>query len=143
MYICVFICIFVHIYVYCMSEGGMTAYFIPAHVNGARSKILGCCCRCSAARDRTASRDRKEGIFQIIDQIHTHIHKYTINKQPRIFDQAPSTCAGMKYAGMNKSLPPIYYRPHSLVFVYACMLYNHVFVFVVHPHSERLGRKRA
>ena len=29
-------------------------------------------------------------------------------QRPRMFDQAPSTCAGMKYAGMDKSLPPIY-----------------------------------
>ena len=28
-------------------------------------------------------------------------------QQPKIFDQAPSTCAGMKYAGMVKSLPPM------------------------------------
>ena len=29
-------------------------------------------------------------------------------QQPRIFDQAQSKCAGMKYAGMDKSFPPIY-----------------------------------
>ena len=31
------------------------AYFIPAHVDGAWSKILGCCRCCSAAWDQTAS----------------------------------------------------------------------------------------
>ena len=30
-------------------------HFIPAHVDGAWSKILGCCC-CSAALERTAPR---------------------------------------------------------------------------------------
>ena len=31
-----------------------------------------------------------------------------LQQQPRIFDQlTPSTYAGMKYAGMDKSLPPI------------------------------------
>ena len=59
-------------YVYCLPYvyiGGrdlsIPAYFIPAHVDGAWSKILGCCC--SAALDRTAPRDRREGIYKTID----------------------------------------------------------------------------
>ena len=58
-----------HIYIYRYQREGLSipAYFIPAHVDGDWSKILGCCrCCCSAAWDRTASRDMKDGIYQII-----------------------------------------------------------------------------
>ena len=48
--------LFLYIYIYIYRRVGlsMPAYFIPAHVEGGWSKILGCCC-CSAALDLTAS----------------------------------------------------------------------------------------
>ena len=64
--------IYIYIYVVYVYIGGrdlsIPAYFIPAHVDGAWSKILGCCrCCCSAAWGGTASRDREAGIYQIIE----------------------------------------------------------------------------
>ena len=46
--------IYIYIYIVIYRREGLSipAYFIPAHIEGAWSKILGCCC-CSAALDRT------------------------------------------------------------------------------------------
>ena len=51
MYMYMYICM----YIIGGRDLSIPAYFIPAHVDGAWSKILGCCCCCSAAWDRTAS----------------------------------------------------------------------------------------
>ena len=55
-------------------------------------------------------------------------------QQLRTFDQAPSTCTGMKYAGMDKSLPSI----HIYVYIYSQLSWElsepppppHIYIYI-------------